>query len=161
MDNYDSGSWIWDDLYANTTDINTTYINTTDINYNTECDNITNHWMFLIFSGYILPFISPKVRSYCKEVLNSLRNNEITGKIVTLSEFGFTKIQTIENNNEMKIFIKRICDKKQIKYNKDTVEKIAWLFSGDSNDTHASIHQTWTKLNKIISQFTKENPARN
>ena len=81
-------------------------------NFDISCDEITNHWLYFIFTGYLVPLISPKLRRYCKETLNSCRNNEVTGKIVTLTEFGFEKIQDIENNREMKDFIRRLCDKK-------------------------------------------------
>jgi hypothetical protein len=41
------------------------------------CENITNHWLYFIFTGYLLPIISPKVRNYFKELINSLKNKEI------------------------------------------------------------------------------------
>ena len=31
------------------------------------CENITNHWLYFIFTGYLLPIISPNVRNYFKE----------------------------------------------------------------------------------------------
>ena len=68
-----------------------------DDNLDISCDNITNHWLYFIFSGYLLPLISPKMRRYLNEVYNSLKNNEITGKVVTLPEFGFDKIQDIQH----------------------------------------------------------------
>ena len=81
-----------------------------------SCEGITNHWLYFIFSGYLLPLISPKVRRFVNEQINSLRNNEITGKIVTLTEFGFDKIQDIQKNGEMKNFIRRICIEKKYEY---------------------------------------------
>ena len=78
-------------------------------NLDISCEEITNHWLYFIFSGYLVPLISPKIRGYFHEFINSCKNNEITGKIVTLTEFGFEKIQDIESNHEMKNFIRRIC----------------------------------------------------
>ena len=87
---------------------------------------------------------------YLKELLNGFKNSNIGGKFVTLTEFGFDKIQSIENNTEMKEFIIRICDEKKIKYDDETIEKISWLFSGEKDDKHVSIQQTWKKLNKML-----------
>ena len=88
------GSWIWDE-YTNST-----------ITQDTFCDDLTNHGLYFVFSGYVLPLISPRVRDWLKETLNSLKNNKIGGHIVTLTEFGFNKIQDIENNDEMKEYYK-------------------------------------------------------
>jgi len=117
------------------------------------CENITNHWLYLIFTGYLLPIFSPRVRNFTKEFINGLKNNEITGKVVTLTEFGFQKIQEIENNHEMKNFVRRMCIEKKIEYDEDSIDKIAWLFSGDSDESHNSITQTWTKLNKVMEEL--------
>ena len=115
-----------------------------------SCEEITNHWLYFIFSGYLLPFISPKMRRYFSEVINSCRNNEITGKVVTLTEFGFDKIQDIENNHEMKNFIRRICIEKKYEYNEEMITHVSWLFSGDEDGTHESLMQTWSKLNQML-----------
>ena len=137
-----SDSWIWDDY--NTTDT---------VDSSLDCEEITNHWLFFIFSGYVLPLFSSRVRDYLKETLNRLKTSSIGGQFVTLTEFGFEKIQGIENNEEMKKFIKRMCEEKKIEWNDETLEKIAWLFSGDKDDTHTSIQQTWTKLNKVLASM--------
>ena len=115
-----------------------------------SCEGITNHWLYFIVSGYLLPLISPKVRRFFNEQINSLRNNEITGKVVTLTEFGFDKIQDIQNNHEMKNFIRRICIEKNYKYDEETIEHVSWLFSGDNDDKHQSIKQTWKTLEKTL-----------
>ena len=39
----DSG-WIWDE-----------YDNSTLDNNNNICENVTNHWLYFVFSGYVLP----------------------------------------------------------------------------------------------------------
>ena len=51
---------------------------------------------------------------------------------------------------EMKEFIKRMCIEKKIEWNDETLEKIAWLFSGDKDENHPSVQQTWKKLNKVL-----------
>jgi hypothetical protein len=119
---------------------------------NISCEGITNHWLYFIFSGYLLPLISPKVRRFVTEQINSLRNNEVTGKIVTLTEFGFDKIQDIQKNGEMKNFIRRICIEKKYEYNEEMIDHIAWLFSGDNDETHDSLMQTWTRLNVMLKE---------
>ena len=90
----------WDDQNSWLVEENsTTFDNNLDSNI---CDSVTNHWLYFIFSGYLLPIISPRVRSFLKEFMSSLKNSEIGGNIVTLTEYGFEKIQSIENNKEMK-----------------------------------------------------------
>ena len=135
MDNFTDSSWVWDDS-------------------NELCDSVTNHWLYFIFSGYVLPFISPRVRDWFKESWNSCRNSSITGNLVTLTEFGFEKVQEIETNIEMKDYIKRLCKQKNpdLFYSEETLEKISWLFSGESKDGNNGIQQTWKKLNKVINE---------
>ncbi len=134
-------------------------MNSTDGSYSSDivddnlCESVTNHWLYLIFTGYLLPIVSPRVRNFTKEFLNSLRNNKITGKVVTLTEYGFEKIQSIEENDEMKNFIARLCIDKNIQFDEETIHEISWLFSGDSNEYHDSITQTWTKLNKVLEEL--------
>ena len=117
------------------------------------CNEVTNHWLYFIFAGYVLPLISPRVRDWFKETLNSLKNNEVAGKIVTLTEYGFDKIQDIENNKEMKNYIRRLCKSKNpdIYYSEESIEKMAWLFSGESNNGQEGIQQSWRKLNKLVN----------
>lgn len=138
----DSGSWIWDE-YSNSS-----------ITQDNVCENVTNHWLYFIFSGYLLPLISPRVRDWFKETVNSLKNSNVGGNIVTLTEFGFNKIQEIENNDEMKEYIKRLIKQKNTSlfYSEESLEKLALLFSGD--ETKNGISQSWKKLNKIIELGT-------
>ena len=135
----DSGSWIWDE-YSNSS-----------ITQDNLCENVTNHWLYFVFSGYVLPLVSPRVRDWLKETINSLKNSNIGGKVVTLTEFGFNKIQDIEDNDEMKEYIKRLCKEKkpELFYSEESLEKIALLFSGD--DGKKAIAQSWRKLNKFIN----------
>ena len=123
-----------------------------------SCEQITNHWLYFIFSGYLLPLISPKLRRYFHEVINSCKNNEITGKVVTLTEFGFEKIQDIQNNHEMSNFIRRVCIEKHIEYDEELINHVSWLFSGDSDEKHGSIKQTWARLNETIDNLKDNRP---
>ena len=148
MENITDGSWSWS-------------WGETDIADNANiCESVTNHWLYFIFSGYLLPLRSPRVREFIKHAYSTLKNSENTGNIVSLTEFGFEKIQDIENNREMKDFIRRLCDKKYptlsgILKDKD-FEEFAWGFSGQKNKIHTGLQQTWKKLNKIIDQGIKK-----
>ena len=133
MENYtESGSWS-EDLFS--------------------CEDITNHWLYFIFTGYLLPLVSPRLRDYLKQAYNTCKNGEVTGKFVTLTEFGFEKIQDIQNNNEMKNYIRRICIEKKIEYDEEMIDNAAWLFSGDNDEKHQSLKQTWKRLNETLDNF--------
>ena len=69
---------------------------------------------------------------------------------MTLTEFGIQKIQDIENNDEMKEYIRRIVKQKNpsLFYSEESLEKLAILFSGDEKKN--GLAQSWKKLNKII-----------
>ena len=127
-------SWSWEE-FNNTTEINS------DL-----CGNITNHWLYFVFSGYLLPLISPRVRDWFKETLNSLKNNKKTGEIVTLTEYGFNKIQDIEDDKEMKDFIKRICNSRRpgLLIQEKMYDKLADEFSGKDGG------KSWRYLIKVI-----------
>ena len=139
----DSGSWIWDD-YNNDTILNTTNI---DLNSNV-CENVTNHWLYFVFTGYLLPLVSPRVRDWVKETINSIKNSEVGGKLVTLTEYGFDKIQDIENDSEMKEFIKRMFKSKRprLLIQEKIYDKLAEEFSGKGGG------KSWRYLNKIINK---------
>tara|TARA_B100000989_G_C19310598_1_gene372368 strand:+ start:147 stop:584 length:438 start_codon:yes stop_codon:yes gene_type:complete len=131
----DSGSWIWDD-YNNTT-----------LNNNNLCEEVTNHWLYFVFTGYLLPIISPRVRDWFKETINSIKNSQVGGKVVTLTEYGFDKIQDIENDSEMKEFIKRMVKSKRpgLLVQEKIYDKLAEEFSGKGGG------KSWRYLNKIIN----------
>tara|TARA_A100001015_G_scaffold264562_1_gene312303 strand:- start:38 stop:409 length:372 start_codon:yes stop_codon:yes gene_type:complete len=116
----ESESWIWDD-YNNTT-----------LNNNNLCEEVTNHWLYFVFTGYLLPIISPRVRDWFKETINSIKNSQVGGEIVTLTEYGFDKIQDIENDSEMKEFIKRMVKSKRpgLLIQEKIYDKLADEFSG-------------------------------
>ena len=138
----DSGSWIWDDYN------NDTILNTTNIDFNNNiCENVTNHWLYFVFTGYLLPIISPRVRDWFKETINSIKNSQVGGKVVTLTEYGFDKIQDIENDSEMKEFIKRMVKSKRpgLLIQEKMYDKLAEEFSGKGGG------KSWRYLNKIIN----------
>ena len=138
----DSGSWIWDDYN------NDKILNTTNIDFNNNlCENVTNHWLYFIFTGYLLPLVSPRVRDWIKETINSIKNSEVGGKVVTLTEYGFDKIQDIENDSEMKEFIKRMVKSKRpgLLIQEKMYDKLAEEFSGKGGG------KSWRYLNKIIN----------
>ena len=138
MENITDGSWSWSWGETNIAD-----------NPN-MCESVTNHWLYLIFTGYLIPLVSPRVREFIKDKIHTLRNCKVTGQLVSLTEFGFEKIQDIEDNEEMKDYIRRLCNNKKpgLLYTEETIEKMSWLFSGDKDGT--GIQQTWKKLNKLI-----------
>ena len=131
----ESESWIWDD-YNNTT-----------LNNNNLCEEVTNHWLYFVFTGYLLPIISPRVRDWFKETINSIKNSQVGGKVVTLTEYGFDKIQDIENDSEMKEFIKRMVKSKRpgLIIQEKMFDKLAEEFSGKGGG------KSWRYLNKIIN----------
>ena len=130
----DSNSWTWDQYNSTFNDLN-------------MCENITNHWLYLVFSGYLLPLISPRVREWLKETLNSLKSNDITGELVTLTEYGFNKIQDIENDEEMKEFIKRMVKSRRpgLLIQEQFYDKLADEFSGKDGG------KSWRYLMKVIN----------
>ena len=129
-------SWSWEE-FNNITDLN----ETSDL-----CENVTNHWLYFIFTGYLLPIISPRVRDWIKETFNSLKNNKVTGQLVTLTEFGFNKIQDIQSDEEMKEFIKRICKSRRpgLLIQEKMYDKLAEEFSGKDGG------KSWRYLINII-----------
>lgn len=129
-------SWSWEEV-NNNTDLNTT----SDL-----CENVTNHWLYFVFTGYLLPLVSPRVRDWIKETVNSLKNNKVTGQLVTLTEFGFNKIQDIQSDEEMKEFIKRISKSRRpgLLIQEKMYDKLAEEFSGKGGG------KSWRYLIDII-----------
>ena len=87
---------------------------------------------------------------FLQEFVIGVKNSEVGGKIVTLTEFGFQKIQDIENNDEMKEYIKRLLQKKNpsLIYSEETLQHLSTLFSGD--EKNGGIAQSYKKLLKLI-----------
>ena len=115
---------------------------------NLDCNDLTNNGLYLIFIGYLLPLLSPKVRDYGKEVLSVFRNmGRVASDVVSLTEFGFDKIQGLSNNDEMSAFIQRLSDKKNMNVLSSQIQEIAWSFSGDTqNGSKDHKQETWKKL---------------
>ena len=94
----------------------TSFMDITDGSAGFDCEDLTNNGLYMIFIGYLYPMLSQTVRSYMKDVLVSINNVwKVTGQIVSLTEFGFSKLQGIKSNDEMINFIKRICKIKDLK----------------------------------------------
>ena len=125
----------------------TNITDTTELNETSDlCENVTNHWLYFIFTGYLLPLVSPRVRDWIKETFNSLKSNKVTGQLVTLTEFGFNKIQDIESDEEMKSFIKRISNSRRpgLLIQEKVYDKLAEEFSGKGGG------KSWRYLIKVI-----------
>ena len=115
---------------------------------NLDCSEITNNGLYLIFVGYLLPLLSPKIRDYGREVLTTFRNmGTVAAEIVSITEFGFDKIQNLSDNKEMTKFIQRVTEKKNINVLSSQIQEIAWSFSGDTQHGNKDNKQeTWKKL---------------
>ena len=113
-----------------------------------DCEDLTNNGLYMIFIGYLYPMLSPTVRSYMKDVLVSIKNvGKVTGQIVSLPEFGFSKLQGIKSNDEMINFIKRICKNKDLNVLPKQIMDCAWSFSGDTEEgKRENTEQSWNKL---------------
>ena len=92
--------------------------------------------------------MSPRVRNYGRELLSHLKNvGKVAGDIVSVTEYGFEKIQDLSNNGEMVQFIQKVCDKKKIDVTMAEIKELSWRFSGDTeNGKRESIQQTWKSL---------------
>ena len=113
-----------------------------------DCEDLTNNGLYIIFVGYVVPLLSPRVRNYGRELLSHLKNaGKVAGNIVSVTEYGFEKIQDLSNNGEMVQFIQKVCDKKKIDVTMAEIKELSWRFSGDTaNGKRESIQQTWKSL---------------
>lgn len=120
-----------------------------------NCEDLTNNGLYFIFTGYVLPLLSPKVRSYIKEVICHIKNfGNVSGKVVSVTEYGFEKVQKLSNNGDMVDFIMNVCNKKNINVTADELVELAWSFSGDTdNGKKEGVEQTWNKLMKEIDRI--------
>ena len=123
-------------------------------NSSIDCNDLTNNGLYVLFIGYVLPLLSPRVRSYGKELLSTIKNvGDVAGNIVSLTEFGFEKVQELSNNGEMVNFILRVCTIKDFNLLPNQVIDLAWQFSGDTNNgKKENMQQTWKKL---VSELDK------
>ena len=128
-----------------------------------DCNDLTNNGLYLIFVGYLLPLLSPKVRDYGRELLTTFRNaGNVASDIVSVTEFGFEKIQSLENNEEMSKFIQLICAKKNINALPGQIHDLAWSFSGDTQGgIKDNIQQTWKKLKSELDRLSLLNKMDN
>ena len=113
-----------------------------------DCEDLTNNNLYILFVGYVVPLLSPRVRNYGRELLSHLKNvGKVAGDIVSVTEYGFEKIQDLSNNGEMVQFIQKVCYKKKIDVTMAEIKELSWRFSGDTaNGKRESIQQTWKSL---------------
>ena len=118
-----------------------------------DCEDLTNNNLYILFVGYVVPLLSPRVRNYGRELLSHLKNvGKVAGDIVSVTEYGFEKIQDLSNNGEMVQFIQKVCDKKKIDVTMAEIKELSWRFSGDTeNGKRESIQQTWKSLLNILN----------
>ena len=120
-----------------------------------DCADLTNNGLYLIFVGYLLPLLSPTMRIYLKDLVVHFKNcGKVTGQIVSLTEFGFTKIQKVNNNNEMVEFIGRLCKNKDLNVLPQQMIDCAWSFSGEGKN---NVEGSWNKLLKEIDRLHSAN----
>ena len=133
---------------------------TTMVNYDFDCEEVTNNGLYLIFVGYLLPLLSPKVRNYGKELLTMFRNaGKVAGDIVSLTEYGFEKIQDLSDNKEMVKFIQKYCDSKKINILPSQISELSWDFSGDSEKDGRQ--ETWKRLLLKLDKISELNKLDN
>lgn len=126
--------------------------------YGPDCEELTNNNLYILLVGYLVPLLSPKVREYGKECLSIFRNaGKVAGDIVSITEFGFEKVQDLSNNSEMMNFIIRIAGKKNLSILPKQLEELSWEFSGDSNSERESKQQTWKKLLSELKRLSELN----
>ena len=91
---------------------NETLISTNSI----DCEDLTNNGLYMIFIGYIYPLLSPTFRTYMKDLFVTIKTaGKVSGQVVSLTEFGFSKLQDIKSNEDMVKFIERMCKNKNLK----------------------------------------------
>ena len=124
-----------------------------------DCNEVTNNGLYVLFVGYLLPLLSPKVREYGKEVLSMFRSaGKVASNVVSLTEFGFEKIQNLSNNGEMSEFIQRVCEKRNITALPEQIKDLAWSFSGDTaHGKKESRQETWKKLLNDLDRLNVQN----
>ena len=133
---------------------------TTMENYDFDCKEVTNNGLYLIFVGYLLPLLSPKVRNYGKELITMFRNaGKVAGDIVSLTEYGFEKIQDLSDNKEMVKFIQKYCDSKKISILPSQISELSWDFSGGSENDGRQ--ETWKRLLLKLDKISELNKLDN
>lgn len=133
---------------------NSTIITNTSVN----CEDLTNNGLYMIFIGYIYPMFSPTIRSYMKDIFIHVKNvGKVTGEIVSLTEFGFTKVQKIKSLEDMSTFIERVCKNKHLSVMKHECLECAKSFTGGEGFNEES----WNKMLVEIEKLHKKNIDKN
>ena len=126
----------------------TSFMDITDGSTSFDCEDLTNNGLYMIFIGYLYPMLSPTIRAYMKDTLVTIKNvGKVTGQVVSLTEFGFSKLQGIKSNEDMIKFIERVCKNKDLNVLPEQIMDCAWSFSGDTdNGKKENMEQSWKKL---------------
>ena len=86
---------------------------------------------------------------------------KVTGEIVSITEFGYEKIQDLNNNGEMVDFITRMCQSKDLNVLTTEIENLAWGFSGDTkNGKKVKLKQTWKTLMEELERLSDLNKMK-
>ena len=121
-----------------------------------DCNDLTNNGLYIIFAGYILPLLSPRVRNYGREVYSMIKNaGKVASDLVSVTEYGFEKVQDLSDNKEMIGFIRRVCQKNNYNVLDKKITELAWQFSGDKSNGGSGLQQTWKKLINELSNDSR------
>ena len=133
----------------------TSFMDITDGSTSFDCEDLTNNGLYMIFIGYLYPMLSPTIRAYIKDTLVTIKNvGKVTGQVVSLTEFGFSKLQGIKSNKDMVDFISRVCKNKDLNVLQNQIIDCAWSFSGDTdNGKKENMEQSWKKLLNDLDRF--------
>jgi hypothetical protein len=133
----------------------TELMNNTSLETMIDCEDLTNNGLYFIFTGYVLPLLSPQVRSYLHEKVIFIKNlGNVVGKLVSVSEYGFNNIQNLSDNKEMVDFIERVATNKKYRVLPGQVMELAWSFSGDDDGGNKDRREeTWNKLMKELDRI--------
>lgn len=133
------------------------FTNTTILsNVSFKCEDLSNNGLYMIFIGYIYPLFSPTMRSYLKDIFIHVKNvGKVSGEIVSLTEFGFTKVQKIHNLEDMATFIERICKNKNLQVMKDECLECAKSFAGGEGFNEGSWNKLLVELEDLHSKKVK------
>ena len=122
-----------------------------DDQINLDCNDLTNNGLYMIFIGYVVPLLSPTMRAYLKDIFATVKNvGRVSGQIVSLTEFGYTKVQGIKNNADMIDFIQRVCKNKDLNVLPKQIIDLAWESSGDGKN---GSEQSWNKFSAELDRL--------
>ena len=115
-----------------------------------DCEDITNSGFYMIFIGYVYPLLSPTIRNYMKDMVIHVKNvGKVTGEVVSLTEFGFTKLQKIKNIEDMAKFIERVSKNKNLSIMKDDFIECAKSYAGGEGHNEGSWNSMLDNLEKL------------